>query len=58
MTIELLKDHVHNERRFPPGTILNLPEGSARSLIEAGGARLPVPQPQPTDESSPQPEPE
>ena len=42
MTLELLHDHWVNGQKFAPGTVLDLPEPSARNLIAAGAAREPA----------------
>lgn len=39
MTVELLKPHIHLGQVFTPGEVLDLPEDTARWLIEAGVAR-------------------
>lgn len=39
MTVELLKPHIHHGQVFTPGETLDLPEETARWLIDAGVAR-------------------
>lgn len=44
MTVELLQHHTHAGVLHPPGSRIELPEDSARWLIEAGIARAVEPE--------------
>lgn len=47
MTIELLQPHTHAGQAYPPGATLDLPDDTARWLIEIGVARAVDPAPKP-----------
>ncbi|MCL6619489.1 MAG: hypothetical protein K6T33_06825 [Thermomonas hydrothermalis] len=47
MRIDLLKPHIHLGQVFTPGETLDLPDDTARWLIDAGVARAVEPAPKP-----------
>lgn len=51
MKIELIRQHAHAGKTYPPGETLELPEDTARWLIDAGVARALNTAPQPAPKS-------